>query len=67
MDFSDGTGDKSRHYLDIAAAAVGRLPISANAARVALVRYSGPGRAETLFHLDKHSNKDDVIELVTSF
>ncbi|VDL64836.1 unnamed protein product, partial [Nippostrongylus brasiliensis] len=49
-------------YLDIAAAAVGKLPISANAARVALVRYSGPGRAETLFHLDKHSNKDDVIE-----
>ncbi|KIH59709.1 von Willebrand factor type A domain protein, partial [Ancylostoma duodenale] len=29
---------------------------------VSLVRYSGPGRAETLFHLDKHASKDDVIE-----
>lgn len=62
MDFSDGTGDKSKRYLDIAAAAVGRLPISQNAVRVSLVRYSGPGRAETLFHLDKHTNKDNLIE-----
>ncbi|KAL6743228.1 hypothetical protein Aduo_016376 [Ancylostoma duodenale] len=62
MDFSDGTGDKSKRYLDIAAAAVGHLPIASNAVRVSLVRYSGPGRAETLFHLDKHASKDDVIE-----
>ncbi|KHJ85365.1 von Willebrand factor type A domain protein, partial [Oesophagostomum dentatum] len=62
MDFSDGTGDKSKRYLDIAAAAVGRLPIASNAVRVGLIRYSGPGRAETLFHLDKHSNKDRLIE-----
>ncbi|EYC09929.1 hypothetical protein Y032_0058g2894 [Ancylostoma ceylanicum] len=62
MDFSDGTGDKSKRYLDIAAAAVGHLPIASNAVRVSLVRYSGPGRAETLFHLDKHANKDDLIE-----
>ncbi|PIO68263.1 von Willebrand factor type A domain protein [Teladorsagia circumcincta] len=62
MDFSDGTGDKSKEYLDIAAAAVGRLPISEHAVRVSLIRFSGPGRTETLFHFDKHVNKDDLIE-----
>ncbi|VDO86215.1 unnamed protein product [Haemonchus placei] len=30
--------------------------------QVSLVRFSGPGRTETLFHLDKHTNKDDLIE-----
>ncbi|CAJ0588708.1 unnamed protein product [Cylicocyclus nassatus] len=49
-------------YLDIAAAAVGRLPVSAHAVRVSLIRYSGPGRTETLFHLDKHKVKDNLIE-----
>ncbi|EPB68798.1 hypothetical protein ANCCEY_12108 [Ancylostoma ceylanicum] len=60
----DDHSEGSSWYLDIAAAAVGHLPIASNAVRVSLVRYSGPGRAETLFHLDKHANKDDLIELV---
>ncbi|KJH49948.1 von Willebrand factor type A domain protein [Dictyocaulus viviparus] len=62
MDFSDSDGDKSKHYLDLAAAAVGKLPISSNAVQVALIRYSGPGRTETLFHFGKHATKDELIE-----
>ncbi|KAK5980292.1 von Willebrand factor type A domain protein [Trichostrongylus colubriformis] len=61
MDFSDGTGDKSKAlkrtdpvlFLDDACFGTHK---------VSLVRFSGPGRTETLFHLDKHSNKDDLIE-----
>uniref|UniRef100_A0A158P5W5 VWFA domain-containing protein n=1 Tax=Angiostrongylus cantonensis TaxID=6313 RepID=A0A158P5W5_ANGCA len=30
--------------------------------QVSLIKYSGPGRTETLFHLDKHKKKDNVIE-----
>ncbi|KAJ1348211.1 hypothetical protein KIN20_003465 [Parelaphostrongylus tenuis] len=62
MDFSDSNGNNSKHYLDVAAATVGKLPIASNAVRVALIRYSGPGRTETLFHLDKHKRKDNLIE-----
>ncbi|VDM61078.1 unnamed protein product [Angiostrongylus costaricensis] len=30
--------------------------------KVSLIKYSGPGRTETLFHLDKHKKKDNLIE-----
>ncbi|CAD6193854.1 unnamed protein product [Caenorhabditis auriculariae] len=62
IDLSQGTGDKSKQYLDIAASIIGSLPIGKNAVRVGLISYSGRGRTRTLVQLDKHESKDELIE-----
>ncbi|CAI2355017.1 unnamed protein product [Caenorhabditis sp. 36 PRJEB53466] len=62
VDFSKGTGDKSQLYLDIAASAINALPISQEAVRVGLISYSGRGRTHVRVYLDKHTDKDKLIE-----
>uniref|UniRef100_A0A1I7TS55 VWFA domain-containing protein n=1 Tax=Caenorhabditis tropicalis TaxID=1561998 RepID=A0A1I7TS55_9PELO len=62
VDLSEGTGDKSQQYLDIAASAISSLPISQEKVRVGLISYSGPGRTHVRVHLDKHNEKEKLIE-----
>ncbi|CAO4379612.1 unnamed protein product [Caenorhabditis nigoni] len=62
VDLSQGTGDKSQQYLDIAASAISSLPISQEAVRVGLISYSGPGRTHVRVYLDKHNDKEKLIE-----
>ncbi|KAF1749966.1 hypothetical protein GCK72_016511 [Caenorhabditis remanei] len=62
VDLSQGTGDKSQQYLDIAASVISSLPISQEAVRVGLISYSGPGRTHVRVYLDKHNEKEKLIE-----
>ncbi|CAL2045018.1 unnamed protein product [Caenorhabditis brenneri] len=62
VDLSQGTGDKSQQYLDIAASAISSLPIAQDKVRVGLISYSGPGRTHVRVYLDKHNDKEKLIE-----
>ncbi|PAV65060.1 hypothetical protein WR25_16543 [Diploscapter pachys] len=60
VDFSQGTGDKSPRYLEIAASAVDQMPLEERGVRVGLMKYSA--HADVLVKLKDGQNKDDVIK-----
>uniref|UniRef100_A0A0N5AXZ5 VWFA domain-containing protein n=1 Tax=Syphacia muris TaxID=451379 RepID=A0A0N5AXZ5_9BILA len=63
MDFSGGTEDKRTSYTDLASSLI---KTSALSIQVCMVRYSGPGREDTVFHLNKHIDSIKAIEEMNS-
>ncbi|KAH7730738.1 RAB-1 protein [Aphelenchoides avenae] len=61
MDFSSSANNRER-YLKLAAELVRGLEVNEVASQVALVRYSGPGRTDTVFKLKKHRNTSTLLE-----
>ncbi|VDN54792.1 unnamed protein product [Dracunculus medinensis] len=61
MDFSGGTLDKHNAYINISSAIIESLSLSRSTIQVGMVRYSGPGRADTVFHLNKHNSTKEAI------
>ncbi|VDD86838.1 unnamed protein product [Enterobius vermicularis] len=62
MDFSGGTEDKRSSYLKLASSLIQEAQLGPNATQVGMVRYSGPGRTDTVFHLNKHSNLTKLVQ-----
>ncbi|KAI1723922.1 von willebrand factor type A domain-containing protein [Ditylenchus destructor] len=63
MDFSGGVTDRTRQaYLKMATELISVLTLDEFASQVAMVRYSGPGRSETMFGLKKHRNSTELVQ-----
>ncbi|KHN83982.1 Collagen alpha-1(XII) chain [Toxocara canis] len=61
MDFSGGAVDKRDAYIELASSLIKNLHLGPFDVQVAMIRYSGPGRADTVFHLNKHTNANDAV------
>ncbi|VDM43635.1 unnamed protein product [Toxocara canis] len=61
MDFSGGAKDKRDAYIELASSLIKNLHLGPFDVQVAMIRYSGPGRADTVFHLNKHTNANDAV------
>uniref|UniRef100_A0A914N0V5 VWFA domain-containing protein n=1 Tax=Meloidogyne incognita TaxID=6306 RepID=A0A914N0V5_MELIC len=61
IDMSGGAVDKREHYLALASDLVRQLDIGVYSAQVALVRYSGRGRTDTVFRLKNRHNQTSLI------
>ncbi|MFH4975099.1 hypothetical protein AB6A40_001808 [Gnathostoma spinigerum] len=62
MDFSTGVLDKREKYIDMATSLISSLKIGRFNTQVAMMRYSGPGRTETIYHLNKHENAQAAVD-----
>uniref|UniRef100_A0A0M3J2S4 VWFA domain-containing protein n=1 Tax=Anisakis simplex TaxID=6269 RepID=A0A0M3J2S4_ANISI len=62
MDFSGGVDNKRDDYVKLASSLVKNLHLGPFNAQIAMIRYSGPGRTETIFHLNKYTNASAAIE-----
>ncbi|KAI1719766.1 von willebrand factor type A domain-containing protein [Ditylenchus destructor] len=63
MDLSGGVTDRTRQaYLKMATELINVLTLDEFASQVALVRYSGPGRSDTVFRLQKHRNSTALVQ-----
>ncbi|CAK5027294.1 unnamed protein product [Meloidogyne enterolobii] len=61
IDMSGGAVDKREKYLALASDLVRQLDIGVYSAQVALVRYSGKGRTDTVFRLKNRHNQTSLI------
>uniref|UniRef100_A0AC34PY10 VWFA domain-containing protein n=1 Tax=Panagrolaimus sp. JU765 TaxID=591449 RepID=A0AC34PY10_9BILA len=67
MDFSGGAVDKREKYLNLGAELIKDVKLGPDAVQVAFVRFSGPKRTDTVFHLKKHQNaKNAVFEMLAT-
>uniref|UniRef100_A0A915B4P2 VWFA domain-containing protein n=1 Tax=Parascaris univalens TaxID=6257 RepID=A0A915B4P2_PARUN len=64
MDFSGGAVDKRDTYVELASSLIKDLHLGPFDVQIAMVRYSGPGRTNTAFHLKKYTNTSDAIAAV---
>uniref|UniRef100_A0A7E4VQI6 VWFA domain-containing protein n=1 Tax=Panagrellus redivivus TaxID=6233 RepID=A0A7E4VQI6_PANRE len=61
LDFSGGAIDKREKYLNLAADIIRSIPLGEFNYQIAFVRYSGPRRTDTVFHLKKHYDAEAAI------
>lgn len=57
FDLSGNSLENLKKYQNLTKNLIEQSEIGKHATQFSLVRYSGPGRSDTAFHLNKHSNK----------
>ncbi|TKR60877.1 hypothetical protein L596_028059 [Steinernema carpocapsae] len=66
LDLSGGARDKHDNYLQFSSDLVKAFKIGPFDTQVAIVRYSGPGRTESQFHLNKHAERSSMTDEIAS-
>ncbi|KAI6199344.1 hypothetical protein M3Y96_00617100 [Aphelenchoides besseyi] len=62
FDLSGNSFDKLQRYQQMTIDLIRQSELGEHAARFSLIRYSGPKRTDVLFHLNKHSNRSNLIK-----
>ncbi|KAI6222856.1 VWFA domain-containing protein [Aphelenchoides fujianensis] len=62
FDLSSNSAGNLKRYQELTSDLIRQSEVGENAARFALIRYSGPKRTESLFHLNKHSNQSSLLK-----
>ncbi|KAK0410563.1 hypothetical protein QR680_005197 [Steinernema hermaphroditum] len=66
LDLSGGVRDKRDVYVRLATELVKALKIGPFDTQVGVVRFSGPGRTESQFHLNKHAELEPMLQEIES-
>jgi hypothetical protein len=61
VDFSGSLQNENSRERDVSIATVEQMRVAVEFTRVAMIKYSGSGRAEVVFHFKKHTNAKDII------
>lgn len=62
FDLSGNSQDKLERYKQLTLNLIEKSELGPHASQFSIVRYSGPGRADTAFHFNKHTNKTRLIK-----